>query len=242
MRPISDFLSTITMTVRCPKCGAQSEQLVVASMRLLVQVHGMECEKCGQADWQKRKPVYVPKQEQQDDSAKRWREICPEEFLTVPEGGGLSPDKFKVQWDDEKKSLVWLWGGTGGGKTSSGWRLARKHFDCGNRINWFRQLRFGTAYAESGSSFKTDSWIADLCRRDSFLFIDDIGKAQWSAGAYGAFWEILDARCGEGSQTLITCQHSPDEMRKIWSNTPNAQEIATPFMRRANKGKIIQVK
>lgn len=236
------LFDTIAIPVKCSTCGVEKVMLAVASLQRIIQSRGMECDDCGRKDWEARKPVYVPKIGATDDTEKRWRELCPIDFRTEAEGGDLRADRFKIDLTKEQNSFVWIWGGTGAGKTSSAWRLARSHFDRGNAVHHFPQLRFGTAYQEKGKNYEVDSWIASLCSVDALLFIDDIGKATWTQNAYGVFWEVVNTKVGNGSQTIITCQHSPDEMRKIWSNTPNAQEIATPFMRRANKGKIIQVK
>lgn len=179
-----------------------------------------------------------------DDPNGRWREICPKDFLTRGEGGRLDPDGFPLVIRTLTGKNLWLHGPPGSRKTATAWRVARLRFDQGMMIHAFRQLRFGTAYMDAGGIYKTDDWIKALCAKDTLFFVDDLGKTDWTNGAYSAFWEIIDARNSDGLQTIITSQHSPQELMSIWQSSKNerAREIAQPLGRRFQMGHVIKMK
>lgn len=116
--------------------------------------------------------------------------------------------------DLDKGNGIFVFGSQGSGKTT----LA-----CSMLRGWLHNHTFGVAkfirstalmsdFKEAFSSRESEASIMRQYALVDLLLIDDLGKEVASSWAVSKLWELFDIRYGEHMPTLVTSQHSPQEL------------------------------
>lgn len=140
-----------------------------------------------------------------------WASICPMEFRTETEGGNTSLDRMDSASPEWRKLLNWRFGPrgllvrgeTGRCKTRAMWRVLRSLFDKGKSVAAFTSAKFDRDCRDAGGNFTLSKWFDRLVAVDA-LFIDDLGKAQWTPSTEAQFFDLIDERTRSGFPLLVT--------------------------------------
>jgi DNA replication protein DnaC len=165
----------------------------------------------------------------------RWAKLCPLEFRLPTESGGNTDlarmDAVQPRW---RKLLEWrycqrgliLRGSTGTCKTRAVWRLLRRLWEEGKSIQALTAAQFDRQCRDAGGKFTLSEWFDRLARMDA-LFIDDLGKAQWTPATEAQFFDLVDQRTREGKPMLVTTNDDKDSLTARLSD-----DRAEPLVRR----------
>ena len=141
----------------------------------------------------------------------QWAEICPVEFRLEAEGGktvlqrmdAASPGwRLMLDWRFGSRGLI-VRGVTGRCKTRAMWRLLRRLFESNHSIAAFTSAKFDRDCRDAGGNFTLSRWFDALAQVDA-LFIDDLGKAQWTSSTEAQFFDLIDERTRNGLPVLVT--------------------------------------
>lgn len=210
--------TTETVASTCIKCG----QEFVARMfvfdwsttqtRLVVRI----CTPCGDAIEARRVAQLLRDTEDCKDRRRAerdadWKRLCPQEFrLTTECNGSTSIAKLELaqplmshvmQWKGPKGLIIR--GRTGRCKSRVMWRLMRRLWLEGRTITVLTAAQFDRQCRDAGGNFTLTEWFESLANVD-VLFIDDLGKAQWTQGTEAQFFDLVDQRAREHRPMMIT--------------------------------------
>lgn len=217
---------------RCETCGNPFEaQTVLLAGREIAGARN--CPLCTKEyfDAVKQRSAPAPKL----DRSAAWAAICPPLFRLTTEDGqteiGKLVKKCPLLHDIEnykygRRGLV-LQGPTGLCKTRAMWRLIRRLFDEGKSIAAMSSDRFGRHYAEAAGKFESQTWIDHVSSVDA-LYVDDLGKGNWSDAVRGAFFEVFDIRMNNLRPIYITTNEDSDTL----ADKMKSGNLADPLLRR----------
>lgn len=252
MTTTSDILNDLaTVPCRC-QCGKEWEsELPIVAIGLLPRFEGRVASTCDQC---LEKPVATPPSAKSGASGKRaaeWESICPELFRLESEGGktdrlrlakahGATPAGVPRSCRDildlwQHPGAVILAGKPGTMKTRMAWRMVRKAWESGP-VAAFTAWTFQSELKDAGGSYTESAFMRRLTEA-RLVFVDDIGKAEWTSNTHGAFFELLDARIRHGRCLLMTT----NEDRQSWQSVREghrgaaAQSTASGIMRRIDQ-------
>ncbi len=248
----AEIISGMT-TVQCRcECGREWEsELPDIAIGLLPRSEGRVASTCDQC---LEKPTAKKGIVKDDPSSKRfseWASICPELFRLESEGGKTDRERLKRAhgatpagvprscrdiWDLwQHPGAVILAGKPGTMKTRMAWRMVRKAWETGP-VAAFTAWTFQSELKEAGGTFTEASFMRRLTEA-KLVFVDDIGKAEWTSNTHGAFFELLDARIRHGRCLLMTT----NDDRQSWQSVREghrgaaAQSTAAGIMRRIDQ-------
>lgn len=165
----------------------------------------------------------------------RWAAICPWEFRTTSEGGNTDLERLKaaqpkfeeaLRWTFRAKGLILRSSASGTCKTRTMFRLLRRLFDEGHSMACFTAGDFDRSARDAGGNYTLTAWFDRLCVVD-VVFIDDLGKGQWSPATEGTFFDLVDKRTREGRPLLITTNEDGDSL-----STALSDHRGSPLVRR----------
>lgn len=164
-----------------------------------------------------------------------WDALCPVEFRTFEEGGRTDqgrlfefPQAREIADHPQGGQGMVIRGDSGTGKSRSVWRFLRKAHESGRSIRALTSGEFDRQARDAGGNFTLTAWVDGLVSAD-VLFLDDIGKAQWTPNTVGQWFEVLDGRYRHGRQTVLTSNMSGET---LVTQLRVARDIAEPMLRR----------
>lgn len=194
---------------------------------------GIECASCSL------KSAEASKAQEASDRINRlnsvWKELCPREYRTLQEGGQTDMDRLKActitgtdgsiatlddlkfSWDGND-SGIWITGSSGTMKTRAAWRICRRALETGKSLRVFTAWKWQADCQDATGKFETQSWM-DGISRSGLVFIDDIGKADWSTSASSAFFEMIERRTNSGKPVLFTSNHGRGDIGKMFDGS-----------------------
>lgn len=164
-----------------------------------------------------------------------WETACPLEYRTREEGGATDKARLAlaklatssddgsplaVNWTDllaqeEKpnRPVLLLIGPSGSCKTRIGWRVTRAAWDAevtapeSNRrdVCAFTSWAFQAHVQDAAGRFMAGQAMGALVLA-RIVFIDDLGKVEWTDTVAAAFFELLEQRIARRAQTVITTE------------------------------------
>jgi len=206
---------TETRSYQCRDCKAsyQSEVLLINGQE---HVRVEVCHTCSRRIAEQRErdvadAILADKLKTAQGMEVRRREICPMEFRTEAEGGNTSLPRMDSASPEWRKLLHWRFGPrgllvrgeTGRCKTRAMWRVLRSLFDKGKSVAAFTSAKFDRDCRDAGGNFTLSKWFDGLVSVDA-LFIDDLGKAQWTPSTEAQFFDLIDERTRSGFPLLVT--------------------------------------
>jgi len=196
--------------------------------------------------------------QRETQSREGWEAVCPVLYRTTEEGGTTDPtllDRIRIARPDEaggtrdfgwrdlladpercSRPVLLLIGNSGAGKTRIGWRVARAAWDAegtGCNVVAFTSWRFQTHMQDAAGRFVGGQAMEALVKA-RIVFIDDLGKSQWTDNTAAAFFELLECRIAHGAETVITTEMMGDQLGN-WFSEARSQVLAnaaTGIMRR----------
>ena len=189
-----------------------------------------------------RQAIERDKEWRQDQSERQrarreaWEDLCPMEFRTIEEGGrtdvgrllGEFPMLQQVISHDIFSQGLIVRGKSGHGKTRAVWRLLRRSFEDGKRIRCLASGEFDRQARDAGGKFTLTEFVDRLIKAD-VLFLDDLGKAPWTAATVGIWFDVLDGRYREGRPIVVTTNLDGAALVKQLRIGP---DIGEPMLRR----------
>lgn len=248
MIAIDDILTERQASCVCPECSKTWMGPMAAA---LVSEFGQPdgtvrvwCEECQQKA--SRRAVEPPRERFSDP----WLSLCPDEYRLTTEGGRTERDRLKRAWGlrpDGTTRLsagqiaelilsrrpVLLAGAPGTMKTRLAWRMVRMLWDTKASVRCFSAWRFQSDIQEASGLHQAGKWMDDATMAD-LVFIDDLGKAEWTANTHGAFFELFEARITRRKATLITTNETFGSLAesRATHKAAVAQSAAAPLVRR----------
>lgn len=143
-----------------------------------------------------------------------WSHLCPAEFRLRSEAEG-NTDIARLELEQPKLKLVLAWkygprglivrGLTGRCKTRSTWRLMRRLWLEHRTIIALTSAEFDRECRDAGGQFRLTQWFNRLAFVD-VLFIDDLGKGNWSEATEAQWFDLVDKRTREHRPIVVTTQ------------------------------------
>jgi DNA replication protein DnaC len=159
--------------------------------------------------------------DKRDTRLDEWLAICPYEFrLAKTEGGPTSLSRMDKDVPLWRKVLDWKFpthrgliirGQSGRCKTRCMWRLIRRVFEERHKIIALTAGQFERQCRDAAGNYTLTSWFNKIASVD-VLFLDDIGKANWSANTEANIFDLIDERTREGRPILATLNDSAEEL------------------------------
>ena len=188
-------LNLPTTKVVCIECGTTFEAKgIILFDRVLVPTG---CEACA---------------DKRESRLGEWVRLCPLEFRLPCEAGGKTklsrmdsdvPGWRRVlDWNFGNRGLL-VRGETGRCKTRAMWRLLRKLFEERKKIVVLTAAQFDRQCRDAGGNFTLSEWFNELATVD-VLFLDDLGKANWTQGTEAQIFDLVDTRTRNGRPILAT--------------------------------------
>jgi hypothetical protein len=147
-----------------------------------------------------------------DNRIDEWAAICPLEFRLPAERGGKTNLQIMdakspgwrgiLEWQFGNRGLL-IRGESGRCKTRAMWRLIRRLFNERRKVIALTSAQFDRQCRDAGGSFNLTAWFDRLAKCD-VLFLDDLGKAAWTAGTEAQVFDLIDERTREGRPILCT--------------------------------------
>ena len=171
------------------------------------------CDSCVASETARQSVLEADRVSRQRNEAKNafWRQSCPEEFRTIEEGGKTDAERLLRDCPKagelighalDGQGLI-ARGDSGTGKTRAMWRHLRRHHDAGRRIVALSSGAFDRQARDAAGQFRLSEWFDRLAGVDVF-FLDDLGKAPWTATTVGHFFELVDERTKHGRRIFLT--------------------------------------
>lgn len=141
----------------------------------------------------------------------RWDSLCPKQFMTEKEGGPTDEIRMfreqplfanAMRWQFGAQGLL-LVGGTGRCKTRIAWRLLRRQFDEGRKVQAITAVRFDIEALEYMRTNGFKGWFDRLAEAD-VLLIDDLGKGRFTDAVESRFFGLIDERTAACRPCIIT--------------------------------------
>lgn len=251
MNTTAQLSDLCTVSCLC-SCGHswEAEMPAVAAAILPLQ-EGRVASTCDSCLEKRVAPPSCAKAKPSDKRSKEWKNICPEIFRLIAEGGRTDPQILKKASGVTPggvpracRDILDLWmhpgavilaGKPGTMKTRMAWRMVRKAWETGP-VECFTAWTFQSELKDAGGTFTEAQFMRRLTEA-KIVFIDDIGKAAWTDNTHGAFFELLDARIRHGRCLLMTT----NEDRQSWQSVREshkgaaAQSTALGIMRRIDQ-------
>lgn len=238
----------IQVQADCPHCGIHHQPAVPRLFANMATTGGWACSPCGEKESERRRKA--AEEADQKEIASRWADVCPREYRTEAEGGNTVEkrlDLASIQASGgaamARQSLffgreggdsgIWLAGESGAMKTRLAWRVVRRVFDLNKSIATFSAWSFQSAYQDAQGRFELSEWMAGLCNC-GLVFVDDIGKVEWSPNAAAAFFEMVERRTSNGKWLLFTSNHTRGDLGQMFgaSKSHSVQGTADAITRR----------
>lgn len=241
----------------CPECGGVSEQLLPPVMaEALERKCGLPllwCPPCVEkvAFRKGQRRTQIEAQKAADEQ--KWAELCPLEYRTTEEHGRTdlaclaqatgvyAKDGNTTPVDAESlkgcfrlRPLLLIAGAPGTMKTRTAWRIARLFWNEKPRlIRCFSSWSFQASAQDASGTFNATNWMRGL-ETAPFLFLDDLGKAEWTANTHSAFFDLIERRTANWKPTLITTNETFDRIREARQTHKSiaAQSTADGLIRR----------
>lgn len=147
-----------------------------------------------------------------DDRIAEWVKICPMEFrIPIEAGGNTDLRRMDADCPNWRQALNWkfgcrglmLRGDSGRCKTRAMWRLVRRLFDERHKVIALTSAKFDRECRDAAGSFTLSAWFDRLATVD-VLFLDDLGKANWTQATEAQIFDLIDQRTREGRPILAT--------------------------------------
>ena len=133
----------------------------------------------------------------------------------------------------QTKKWLWLTGSYGLGKTHLGVAALRKiGADMLKSVLMVPWPEYCTAIQESWNEDKGDKPSFGAMKRAGILLLDDIDKGSSTPWAIQKLYEVIDYRMDKGKVTIITANHSIEDLRRIWSQVANIRDRAEAILSR----------
>lgn len=251
---LDSLLAEIESPCECPKCQKRwIGPVAVAVVKFLGDATGtvkVWCPDCELADRNAPRCAPMAPPRAFDD---QWAIMCPDEYRLTSEGGQTDRERLKkangILVDPSgtetkvnakqiaelihKRQTVLLGGEPGTMKTRLAWRMVRMIWDTKATVRCFTSWEFQAELQDASGRHEGAKWAADL-KQAELVFIDDLGKAEWTANTHGTFFEILEARMNRRKALLITTNESFKSLAEARENHKAvvAQSTAGGIIRR----------
>jgi hypothetical protein len=156
-----------------------------------------------------------------DEREKQWNKLCPVEYRLTTEANGktevarlelLNPKlKDILAWNYGERGLIIRSRRSGKGKTRSAWRLLRKQWLDRHTILSFTAGMFQRKAQDAAGKYQLDDWFNKLATAD-ILFIDDLGKGNWTENTEAIWFDLVEARTSNGLPLIITTNFKGDAL------------------------------
>lgn len=241
-KTVNEVLKIVEKPARakCKRCEQEFETVAMHSPALREPLVPMFCPACVDAR-------DVETKRQKDESVRRqtkaiaakreanWASLCPKQYRLKSESDGetdlvkLSDTQPKlcqlIGWKYQSRGLI-IRGSTGKGKTRSVWRLLRYQFVAGKRIVAMTAAEFDRECRDAGGKFTLTEWFNRLARAD-LLFLDDLGKANWTLATEAQWFDLVEHRTRDGRPVIITTNDDGDSLAARMT-----QDRGEPMIRR----------
>ncbi|WP_207682292.1 ATP-binding protein [Desulfonema magnum] len=162
---------------------------------------------------------------------KTWKDIGIEEQL----------DKYRENIKLDKKNWLYLCGDNGLGKTHMAYALTRQiavdHLWEPAAIQWAEYCsKMQQSYE---NNFIENEW--KIVREVRILMIDDLDKKLASPGAMGQLYELIDYRYRFNIPTILTANHTINELKKLWIKDESIKDLGKAIISRI-KGCATEIK
>lgn len=228
LQTLDDRLAFVSAQSRCTVCGTESDSLVPA-MLIEVCKRGddgrleMQCELCC-AKPVSRAQVAPPMR------LDPWETVCTPVYSLESEGGQTDAKRLAKAWgekSDTKERLtagqirdlifthngpILLGGDPGAMKTRLAWRMVHAVWKKPAQVHCFTSWSFQAELQDAGGNHQSRAWMKTLTE-SALVFIDDLGKAEWTANTHGAFFELVEARIAHRRPLLITTNESFSDLK-----------------------------
>jgi hypothetical protein len=247
MTTLDDILAPTIASCVCPECGTawlgEIASALVANLGTADGKVSVWCEPC------QAKPVIRTAKAAPERFDDRWDIMCPDEYRLTTEGGNTDRERLKHAKGETTDGIqmkagqiaelihsrrpVLLAGQPGTMKTRLAWRMVRMIWDTAKAVRCFSSWQFQAELQDASSEFGASKWMANLLNSE-LVFIDDLGKAEWTANTHGAFFELLEARIVRRKPLLITTNETFESIRDARSDHKSAvaKSSANPMIRR----------
>ncbi len=150
-------------------------------------------------------------------------------------------DKYRENIKLDKKNWLYLCGDNGLGKTHMAYALTRQiavdHLWEPAAIQW---AEYCSGIQQSDKDeFVKNEW--KLVREVRILMIDDLDKKLASPEAMGQLYELIDYRYRFNIPTILTANHTIDELRKLWIKDNKIKDLGKAIASRI-KGCATEIK
>lgn len=148
---------------------------------------------------------------QSDAREAQWAALCPVEFRTTTEGGKTEIARLEREAPKIHQLTAWAFGARGliirgktrRCKTRSTWRLLRRLWVDRKSIIALTAARFDRECRDAAGNFTLSAWFDRLANVD-VLFVDDLGKAEWTPATEASWFDLVDQRTRENRPIIIT--------------------------------------
>ena len=249
-RSLAEKLEEVQSDCACPICQKRwAENLPKVTALMLKDRSGVVRLWCAEC---RDNPSLQPHGETKPEKEKPdlWSPLCPELYRLESERGRTGRERLLnaqgIRVADNRKlsageivaladgrNPVILAGDPGTMKTRLAWRMIRRVFDRNGTVLCFSSWRFQSSLQDAAGKHESTKWMDELVTTD-LVFIDDLGKAEWTANTHGAFFEVLDARVSNGKPMVITTNATFAEMKaaREQHKSATAQSTAGGIIRR----------
>lgn len=247
MTTLEDILTPTIAQCSCPECGSRWMGEIASG--IVGELTGPDgavsvwCDSC------QSKPRKVTGLSLKPSKAELWASMCPEEYRLTSEGGKTDRERLKRahgQRNDGEhlaagqisqlvfnRQPVLLAGEPGTMKTRLAWRMVKMVWDTTPKVRCFTSWRFQADLQDASGGYGAGKWMSDLIAAE-LVFVDDLGKAEWTANTHGAFFELLEARINQRRALLITTNESFATLQEARAEHKSAvaKSSANPIIRR----------
>ncbi|MBN8249749.1 MAG: ATP-binding protein, partial [Verrucomicrobia bacterium] len=184
--------------------------------------------------------------QREEFNRRAWETACPFEYRTREEGGATDKARLAlakrvtsaddgsplaVNWKDllaqeEKpnRPVLLLIGPSGSCKTRIGWRVTRAAWDAEvtapesdrRGVCAFTSWAFQAHVQDAAGRFISGQAMGALVQA-RIVFIDDLGKVEWTDTVAATFFELLEQRISRRAQTVITTEFQGDQLENWFS-------------------------
>ena len=246
---LDDRLALVPVACRCPSCETDWDGEISRILLSLIATKAGEkvpvwCENC-RAKPQPRATKTPPARPD------AWVDLCPAEYRLESEGGqtdakrlakacGIRPDNQHTLYARAIRDLIQsetgpilLAGDPGTMKTRLAWRMVHAIWKKPATVRCMTSWQFQTQLQEASGEHRAAAWMRDMTNV-ALVFIDDLGKAEWTANTHGAFFELLESRISHRRPMLITTNESFADLKDARSahKSAVAQSSAQAIIRR----------
>lgn len=213
--------------VPCRLCGNhfQSKTLKLTAGAISMDLTSRICDACAE---QEERDLAASKERNrlaeirrlQEAREESWQKLCPVEFRTVTECGKTDIVRLERESPKLPRLLEYQYGPRGliirgktrKCKTRSTWRLLRKLWLDKLSIAALTSAEFDRDCRDAAGNFNLSKWFERLAKVD-VLFIDDLGKAQWTDATEAQWFDLVDRRTREHRPIIITTNEDGESLK-----------------------------